>query len=160
MRKKILVLRISCFILATMFLTSSIMAEENKQAGRDRRIFERLLTQRNEAYQKYLGVLEEGKKELKEKGEISLELQDKILRQRSEKDRIETKLISIALRHGWEIPELPENGIKLEGSSSPELNKVFSPAQALVKSELRKEAVQFIANVELPLQKIDLKKKK
>ena len=62
------------------------------------------------------------------------------------------------MRHGWEVPELNERDI--EGRydiETRELEKVFGIAKVLVKSELRKDAGKFTANLELPAQTLSVK---
>lgn len=141
-------LLIAC-ITTLLSLPSLTQAEELASARRDQLLFKRLISQRIELHQLYLQALEEGVNQLKKEGEISLGVQDAILRHREEKDRIKRRLISLSLRHGWEIPELPETGL-MAPQANLELEKVFQPARALVKARLRQKAASFIAHIELP----------
>ncbi|MCD5401821.1 hypothetical protein LR013_04440 [candidate division NPL-UPA2 bacterium] len=139
---------IAC-ITTLLSLPSLAQAEELASARRDQLLFKRLLSQRTEVHRLYLQALEEGMNQLKEEGEISLGVQDAILRHREEKDRIKRRLISLSLRHGWEIPELPETGL-MAPQANLELDKVFQPARALIKARLRQYAASFIVYIELP----------
>ena len=151
------------FIIAAVFATAGIafsyaaLAGEGAQA-KDEYVFQRLLDQRTRVYDKYVQALKKGKEELKASGEIELATKNDILEARAQKDRLEMRIITIAMRHGWAVPELNERDI--EGRydiEARELEKVFGIAKVLVKSELRKDAGKFTANLELPAQTVSVK---
>lgn len=157
MLKKILIYGL---VGCAVFLFTSVAMAEEKGNARDKAVFERLIGQRNEIYQKYMQALDEGKKQMKKDGEASLDVQNNILKLRSEKDRIESRLLTVALRHGWDIPELPDDKVGNVKGNSRELEKVFGVAKTLIRGELQKDTARLVANVNLPVRRLDLKDKK
>lgn len=144
-------------VIAFVFSLSFTAFAANKDATKDEYIFERLLGERTEIYEQYIRALRKGKEELKAGGEIELKVKNDILALRAKKDRVETRILTIALRHGWDVPPLsdPKLGKNLD-IEARELEKVFGMANVLVKSELRKDVGQFTANLTLPVQKISV----
>lgn len=152
-------------ILTTVMIVALLLTSlpygafaEDGAYTKDEYIFERLLRERSEIYKGYLSVLKKGKEQLKAEGDIDLKVKNEILDMRARKDRVETRLITIALRHGWEVPTLtdPVLGRRLD-IETRELEKVFGIANVLVKSELRKDAGRLAANLDLPAQRVSMK---
>jgi len=150
-------LLISIGIIVAVFSVSFIAFAGNSGTTKDEYIFERLLGERAEIYEQYIRALRKGKEELKAQGKIDLKVKNDILALRSKKDRVETRILTIALRHGWDVPALsdPKLGKNLD-IEARELEKVFGMANVLVKSELRKDVGMFTANLVLPVQKISV----
>jgi len=123
---------------------------------RDRYVFERLLDERAEVYRQYTNALARGKKEYKKTGDVKLDTRNDILTLRSRKDSIETRLITVAFRHGWEVPELDEKTKSMD-LKAKELERVFGVAKILVQGELRKDVNLFTSGMDLPVQKVNLK---
>jgi len=150
-------LLIAIGIIAFVFSASFTVFAGSEDTTKDEYIFERLLGERSEIYEEYIRALRKGKEELKRDGNIDLKIKNDILALRSKKDRVETRILTIALRHGWDVPPLsdPKLGKNLD-IEARELEKVFGMANVLVKSELRKDVGQFTANLNLPVQKISV----
>jgi len=145
-------------LIIGMFSLPYIAFSEGGEHTKDEYKFERLLRERTEVYEQYVMILQKGKEQLKAEGDIDLKIKNKILDLRTKKDRVETRLITIALRYGWEVPTLTDPGLgRRLDIEARELEKVFGIANVLVKSELRKDAGQFAANLNLPPQKVSLK---
>jgi len=145
-------------LIIGVFSLAFVSQADEKQNSKDKYIFERLLRERLEIYEKYTASLRKGKDQLKNKGDVDLNVKNSILALRSKKDRLETRIITIALRHDWDVPAITdkESGKRLD-IEARELEKVFGVATLLVKSELRKDVGHFTANTSLPLQKIAVK---
>lgn len=155
MLKKAVILALGICVL---LLSYDLYAGQKGEYTKDEYIFERLLRERTDVYRQYVQALQKGKDQMKKEGDLELKLKNEILDLRSKKDRVETRLVTIALRHGWDVPALtdPALGRRLD-IEARELEKVFGMANILVKSELRKDAGVFTANLDLPAQKISLK---
>ena len=145
-------------IVSVFSLPAVVFGVEKENNSKDRYIFERLLNTRTEICRKYGKALDRGKKQLKSSGDIDLRIKNEILTIRAEKDRTETRLLTIAMRHGWDVPPLsdPVLAKKLD-IRARELEKVFGMANILVQSELRKDIGLFTANLNLPVQKVNVK---
>ena len=139
-------------LIGILFMPQALFAQ-SKDAAKDEYIYQRLLDERAGIYEQYVGALKKGKDQLKENGDIDLKIKHEILTLRSKKDRVETRILTIALRHGWDVPPLsdPDMGKSLD-IEARELEKVFGIANVLVKSELRKDVGQFTSSVSLPVQ--------
>ena len=155
MRTKAIALASAVCIL---LMSSAAYAAQKGEYTKDEYIFERLLRERSDVYEQYVQALQKGKEQMKEVGDVELNIKNEILDLRAKKDRVETRLVTIALRHGWDVPALtdPDLGRRVD-IEARELEKVFGMANVLVKSELRKDAGVFTANLDLPAQKISLK---
>jgi len=141
-----------------VFLLPCAAFAGNADYAKDEYVFERLLQERVEVFGKYVRALQKGKEELKSTGDIELRSQNAILDLRSRKDRVETRIVSIALRHGWDVPPLSQTDVGRNlDIESRELEKVFGIAKVLVRSELRKDAGRFMTTLTLPAQKVNIK---
>ena len=139
-------------LIGILFMPQVLFAQ-SKDAAKDEYTYQRLLDERAGIYEQYVTALRKGKDQLKENGSIDLKIKHEILTLRSKKDRVETRILTIALRHGWDVPPLsdPDMGKSLDVEAR-ELEKVFGIANVLVKSELRKDVGQFTSSVTLPVQ--------
>ena len=144
--------------VGVLAIAGSSYATSAADVTKDEYIFERLLAERTEIYEQYVRALRKGKEELKAEGDIDIKVKNDILALRAKKDRVETRILTIALRHGWDVPSLsdPKLGKNLD-IEARELEKVFGMAKVLVKSELHKDVGQFTANLNLPIQKLSVK---
>ena len=144
--------------VGVLTLAGASYAASSSDVTKDEYIFERLLSERTEIYEQYVRALRKGKEELKAEGDIDIKVKNDILALRAKKDRVETRILTIALRHGWDVPSLsdPKLGKNLD-IEARELEKVFGMAKVLVKSELHKDVGQFTANLNLPIQKLSVK---
>ena len=144
---------IAALLLIGIVLMPQALFAQSKDAAKDEYIYQRLLGERADIYEQYVAALKKGKNQLKENGDIDLKIKHEILTLRSKKDRVETRILTIALRHGWDVPPLsePDMGKSLDVEAR-ELEKVFGIANVLVKSELRKDVGQFTSSVSLPVQ--------
>lgn len=153
MMKKVLMLGV-VGVFAFSCMASGARADDTV-AKEDKRMFKKLLTQRNNAHQRYQNALEDAKKQVKKDGQINFSVQDIILKLRQEKDRIETRLLTIALRHGWDVSDFSNTkAVKDAKNNVEELERVFGSAKNLVNAEFKKEAIKFAAALELPVQKV------
>ena len=149
---------IAMVLIAGMSLLSCIALAGEGAYSKDEYVFNRLLGERAEVYEKYVRALKKGKEELKANGEIELKTKNDILDARAKKDRLEMRIITIALRHGWDVPALSARSAnKRFDIEARELEKVFGIAKVLVKSELRKDAGWLTADLELPAQRVSIK---
>jgi len=137
---------------------SAARNEEDANAARDRAAFERLLGQRQEVCRKYERAVDDGKQELKEHGQVNVMTQDAVLRLRSESDRIETRLITLALRHGWEVPEASDgSGSGRKTTAERELENVFGTANVLIKGELQRDTERLSTQIQLPVRPLPVR---
>ena len=157
MKKKLLFQVISCCAMILICTAITFAAEPvSKQENTDRRRFERLLQERNDAYRKYRKTIIRGKDVLKEKGSVPLDIQDDILKYRDQKDRLESRVTSIAFRYGWDVPDYEEiqSGSQELNQNQREILKVFEPAQYLIRAEFGVEAQRFVSSIELPRKQV------
>lgn len=137
---------------------SAARNEEDTNAASDRAAFERLLDQRQEVCRKYERAVEDGKQELKERGTVNVMTQDTVLRLRSEGDRIETRLMTLALRHGWEVPEATDgSGTARKTTAERELENVFGMANAVIKGELQRDTERLSTQIQLPVRTLPVR---
>ena len=139
-------------------LTSPLEAGTDKQQRKDKSAFTQLLKKRQEVHRRYTQAILDGKHLWKEYGKIPYRQQSIILHERDERDRVEARVMSLALRYGWEVPELTEAP---EPAGPPEeLTQVFHPARDLVMAELNREVHRFVAEVDLPVKQVTFNNKK
>ena len=145
-------------LVASMVLGSCVVFAESGMASRDKYIFGRLLSERASICTDYSRALTRGKEQLKKEGNIEYKIRNQILDLRAKRDRLETRILTIALRHGWDVPALDSQGpgVALD-IREQELEKVFGVANILVKTELKKDAGVFAANLNLPVQHVTVK---
>ena len=155
MLRRILILGvIGTFALSCLAICAE--ADDNL-ARKDKRTFRKLLSERNTAYQRYFAALKEAKDQVKKDDQVDFGTQNAILRLRQEKDSIETRLLTIALRYGWEIPDFStDNKEEKERNNTKELERIFGPAKSLINAEFKKEAEDFATYLTLPTQKVNL----
>ena len=80
-------------------------------------------------------------------GKASLETKAKVLALQDEVDRKATRLLLIALRHGWEVPDFtagqPSGGQAGKGKSAAKKDHkavIFAPVDETIRTSLAKEA--------------------
>jgi len=91
-------------------------------------------------------------------GKADMETKAQVLSLRDRIDRKTTRLMLVAVRHGWSMPdfskeieEKPQAGQK-DTVSAPSLREIlFAPVDAMIQETLTKEAMQLATNLPLPV---------
>jgi hypothetical protein len=135
-----------CILIGT---STSLADQADVRADRSR--YEGLLREINKIDAEYKQILKKGMQEAKEKenGSASLETKSKIIALTEKRDRVINRLTILSLRHGWEMPNTntPETTTQIPD----ERQKVFEPAEQIIKGTFSKEASRIAKTVPLPL---------
>lgn len=143
-------------VLAAM--AAPALAGDNDERA-DKVVFDRLVREMQQTHQKYAAVYQRAVTEARNNGgKATLETKAEILSLRDEIDRKMTRLLLIALRHGWEVPRFD-----LDNPGSPEpqpsrKERIFSPVDDLIRTAFASEARQMAAKVRLPVVSISVAK--
>jgi hypothetical protein len=87
-------------------------------------------------------------------GRSDLELQAQMLSLREARDRTMSRLVLVASRHGWEVPEFDaeaEAAAKDLEPQVPAADIVFAPAARLVQERFAAEALRIARTMRLPV---------
>ncbi|NOX55366.1 MAG: hypothetical protein GXP27_13200 [Planctomycetes bacterium] len=131
----------------------ALAADKDERA--DKVVFDRLVREMRQTHQKYAVAYQRAVTEARDNdGKATLETKAEILSLRDEIDRKTTRLLLIALRHGWEVPRFDVDN---PGSPEPvtsQKERIFSPVDDLIRTAFAAEARQLAAKVRLPVVSI------
>ena len=138
-------------VLAMVTWGSLALAAGTAEERRDRATYNGLLGELNGARAEYGGALRAAVREARANGgKASLEAQSRVLAARNRADRAHERLTLLALRHGWEIPEVNLSS----GTAQPvqtEDQRIFQPARRLIVEQFAEDARRIAAAVRLPV---------
>jgi len=130
---------------------TSISFADSADVRADRSRYEGLLREIRKIDAEYSQVLKKAMEEAKEKdnGSASLETKSRLLALTEKRDRTINRLTILSLRHGWEMPDTstPEATEQIPD----ERQRVFEPAEQIIKDTFSKEASRIAKTVALPL---------
>ena len=139
-------------LLLVSIPVSARAAEPQERA--DKATYNRLVQEVKRIDADYSTTIEQAMKEAREDdGKASLETQSRIIALRNERDRVMTRLWMVALRHGWEVPDINASDKKL-GEVPTEEEQVFKGAEFVIKARFAEEAARIAGAVALPIVSI------
>ena len=147
------------FVIAVLaVMPTSAFAVDRDERG-DKVVFDRLVREMHQTHQKYAAACQRAVTEARNNGgKAAMETKAGILSLRDEIDRRTTRLLLIALRHGWEVPRLDRDD---RGSPEPTTSRkeqIFAPVDDLIREAFAREARQMAAKVRLPVVSISTTK--
>ena len=127
------------------------IASETAEERRDRATYNGLLNELNKVRAEYARALRTAVQEAKANGgKASLEAQSGVLAARNKADRVHERLTLLALRHGWEIPEVDLSSGTVQPVQTED-QKIFQPAKHLIVERFAEDARRIAAVVRLPV---------
>lgn len=134
-----------------ILIGTSISFADSADVRADRSRYEGLLRDIRKIDAEYSQILKKAMQEAKEKdnGSASLETKSRLLALTEKRDRAINRLTILSLRHGWEMPDTstPEATAQIPD----ERQRVFEPAEQIIKDTFSKEASRIAQTVTLPL---------
>jgi len=147
-------------IVAVLSCTTATSFAADKNERTDKAAFDRLARELREVHRKYSQAYGRGVAEARENnGKATLETKATILSLRDEIDRKTTRLLLIALRHGWDVPQFNGQNRDSSAQASSRKEQVFSPVDDLIRTAFAQEARQLAIKVRLPIVSISAGKK-
>lgn len=143
--------RIILIMLMAALVSTSICFADSSDTRADRSRYDGLLREIRKIDAEYSKVIKKAMEEAKENdnGSASLETKSRLLALRDKRDRIINRLTILSLRNGWEMPDTstPEATEKIPD----EKERVFEPAEQIIKNTFSKEACRIVKTINLPL---------
>lgn len=129
---------VNTVVLAVMLLTCS----QNGFAATDERrsdqvVYRQLARDIQRIDRQYAKVLETAKAEARNSGKQNLELEAELLGLRDRRDRSMDRLMLLALRHGWEIPDFTPDASPSRASGK---EAIFAGSRTIIREEMKREA--------------------
>ena len=139
----------AALMMVTLVTTAS--ADDQGRERRDGRRFRELQSDLQEAATKEAKLLEAAVEQARgNKGKSEPSTLAELTNVMEQKDRIHHHLRELALRNGWDVPDIDgETGT--ETAPTGALGRMVGRASAAVQAELAEEARQIAARLELPL---------
>lgn len=164
MKTKIIVASMIGFL---MLGSSGAPADSNANSNdvkADRIRYQKLLREIKSVDAEYSRVLQQAVSETKKDGKASLETKSRLLALSDKRDRIVNRLTLLSLRHGWEVPLTNRSDVNAS-QVLDEKQRVFEPADEMVKQKFAEEARRIASSITLPIisiesEKEDVKEKK
>ena len=141
-------------LVALMTLAGAANAQGTTNEKADRATYNELKSKLRQIDRDYAKMLGTAMREAKSgAGEADLETQAKLISLRRSRDRLMNRLVLVASRHGWEVPdfEAPVEPKDREADIKSMRDKVFAPAADLVRARFVKEAKLIVADIDLPV---------
>ena len=140
-------------VLVTMIGLPSVCMAKSPAEAKDRTKYEQLIRQIERVDAMYQQAVEKATQQAREDGgDADLETKNQILRFQSKRDRLMDRVLLIALRWGWDVPDF--NAGSTQSRSKPVLTDkelVFNSADQVIKAKLSKESRRIARNLTLPV---------
>ena len=146
-------------LIAILFMcicTTTVLAADQDERI-DRGVYSRLIRQVRQTDTESAQVVGSAMQEAREStaGKASLETQSQILALRNKRDRLMNRLLVVALRWGWEIPDFNQPSNVQNGSARTESEQVFEPADQIISARFAVESRKIASRLVLPVITID-----
>ena len=90
-------------------------------------------------------------KEVKQQGEASLETKSNLQSLENKRNRLMDRLLMLSLRYGWDIPDRNAPVNSSVKDSTEERDRIFAPADEIIKKRFAQEAREIAGQLKLPL---------
>ena len=146
-------------LIATAFLcicaTSVLAADQDERT--DRSVYNRLIRQVRQTDAESAQTVGKAMREAREStsGKASLETQSQILALRNRRDRLMNRLLVVALRWNWEVPDFNQPSDVKNGSAPTESEQIFEPAEQIITARFAMESRKIASRLVLPVITID-----
>ena len=143
-------------VLLVVSITRAGVQTGREDATADKSRYHRLLREIKSVEADYHKVQNQAFIEAKSEGKASLETKSRLLAISDKRRRIMDRLLLMSLRHGWDIPD-PEMPAA-SGITQPldDKERVFAPADEIIKEKFAQEAHRIAAQVKLPVISLPL----
>jgi hypothetical protein len=136
-------------------LTGPLVAEDaDRGSKQDRQVYNRLIQEIRTAHVNLAGAYKKAVDEARSNnGQATTQTRANIVSLRDEIDRKNVRLMLVADRHGWEVPEfrLEDFEDQAQEPSAKSLTDQFFPPDPRITQVLAVEAKQLAAQVDLPI---------
>jgi len=147
MKKRIITVIIAVALTSFGSICWAASADEESS---DKTLYRRLLRDIRSVDKEHSDVLRQCVTEAKEKGQASLNTKNRLLAAVEKRDRIMNRLTLLCLRHGWELPE-SEPSARAASEAREEKDRIFQPADEMIKQVFATEAKHIAGRVSLPV---------
>jgi len=154
MNTKVTILLTIAFVMLGSSWARADLIPNTKDQMSDRTRYQRLIRDIRSIDAEYSKVMQRAVVETNKNGEASLETKSQLLSLADRRDRIINRITLLALRHGWDVP----SSDKPEATASEipdERQRVFEPAEQMIKDKFAKDARQIVSNIALPVIPIE-----
>jgi hypothetical protein len=132
----------------------AVSASSNCDERTDKARYNKLLHDFKAVNTERANILNQAVSEAKKDGQASLETKSHLLALSEKRDRTYNRLVILSLRHGFELPKVAESGSEAT-ETKDEKDRVFEPADQMIKQIFAQEAKQIASNITLPLISIE-----
>ena len=150
-------LLIATLALMGVLMTSAaevMAAGENSQTKADRATYNQLVRELQKTHRDLTNAWTKATTEARSNGgQASDVTKARVLSLRDSVDRKTTRLLLIALRHGWDVPDFSteQNNDGTARKASTGKQELFAPVDEMVRSVLAVEAAEVASKIELPV---------
>ena len=141
-------LLVAGIILAVSASVQAVDAQENTT---DKTKYRSLLREIKTVEAEYTVVQSQAVKEVKRDGSAALETKSRLQGLEDKRNRIMDRLLLLSLRYGWDIPDRNMPTDQSVNEPTDERDRIFAPADEIIKKMFVKEAREIAGKIQLPL---------